>query len=537
MQRSPYTALSLLVLVQHHGIAFIPTTCQLSCSKKGALSTVLHSSTAHKDHVYERELFSVAPMMGHTNRHYRYFFRQLSKRAHLYTEMIPSSQIVRAYKRARQLYLGVSVKKDISSDEVFEVMQRLKIDPSIEYQQQSHELDDFLTLHQLVGISKAEENSPIVLQLGGNNPKILGEATLIGAAFANYTSVNLNCGCPSNAIGGRSGGCALMKDADLVARCVEEMHQQAIHLDRNYAPTITVKHRLGVRDASTFDAVADWAKRDEEAVNECSSFVRTVSLAGSVPKFHVHARLGLLGEFVAERGDDRRRQTLWTPGSEDDSNKHIKIDHKREQERARRRAREAVIMNRNLPPLRPAVVHRLSEEFPHLQFVANGGIENLASVKECAASSKVVGAMVGRAAINHPCSFSSADDLWGDVKQDLSTRGQVLEEYIQYCDKEETRLTDMGVSSLQLEALRRRLISVPFHLFVGENGSDKFQRRLTKLKDKTSGMKASSVLSGAASFVPPHSMNKCINDFVAWDDIAKYEFGIKRGSAMKRIVY
>jgi len=83
---------------------------------------VLHSSTAHKDHVYERELFSVAPMMGHTNRHYRYFFRQLSKRAHLYTEMIPSSQIVRAYKRARQLYLGVSVKKDISSDEVFEVM-------------------------------------------------------------------------------------------------------------------------------------------------------------------------------------------------------------------------------------------------------------------------------------------------------------------------------------------------------------------------------------------------------------------------------
>ena len=33
-------------------------------------------------------------MMGHTNRHYHTFFRLLSNRAQLYTEMIPAGKII-----------------------------------------------------------------------------------------------------------------------------------------------------------------------------------------------------------------------------------------------------------------------------------------------------------------------------------------------------------------------------------------------------------------------------------------------------------
>ena len=555
-----------------------------------ALSAAASSSNNNNvnDDRYAQERFSVAPMMGHTNRHYRYFFRLLSKRTHLYTEMIPSSMIVRTFQRARRLYIpqnnhnhNHNHNKDIiiHPEEVWEVMDKLKLDPSKEYQQQSGELDDFLTLQQLLleeTTSSDDSTRNVVLQLGGNDPQTLGAATLIGAAFSNsYSGVNLNCGCPSNAVaGGRNGGCALMKNADWVARCVDEMHRQAQASHASSSPPIiSVKHRLGVREAATFDTVVDRAKNDDQAFQECRSFVRTVSLSGAVPKFHVHARLGLLGEFAKEDGNEeetnnhgKQRQSLWTPGGGKRQEptttgsrngggsttiRRVKIDHKREQYFAKQRARKATILNRNVPPLRPNVVHRLAEEFPHLQFVANGGIQNLETVKQQLLANpnntnnnRVVGAMVGRAAINHPCSFAAADCLWGDdddddddKDRDRPTRGQVLQDYIAYCDNEEDRLENLGASARQLEALKRRLIAVPFHLFTGERGSDIFQRRLTKLKDKCSTVKASSILLGAAIAVPPDTMDKCVDDFVSWENVAKYEGGLKRGSAMQKVIY
>ena len=78
---------------------------------------------------------------------------------------------------------------------------------------------------------------------------------------------------------------------------------------------------------------------------------------------------------------------------------------------------------------------------------------------------------------------------------------------------------------------------MPFHLFIGEEGNDEFQRRLKKLKTRTDKVKASSILSGAASFVPSSTLEKCVDDFVPWDDIPMYEGGLRRGSTVQRIVY
>lgn len=544
------------------------------------------------------ELFSVAPMMGHTNRHYRYFYRLLSSKTHLYTEMIPASQIWAAYRRAREIYLPNTLAKSMdipSPEEIMEVVSRVIQDPSLEYRAAAPFDDRLVTLHQLLATSslskiKTLTEHPVILQIGGNDPTALSVASSIGSAWGfvesqnadptkhtppSYTSINLNCGCPSNAVGGRAGGCALMGTPDLVARSVESMKESIDDLwdifgDSNLpAPTVTVKHRLGIRDAGTFNAAHDREKNDDEAFEEVSSFVRTVSMAGAVPKFHVHTRLGLLGDFLDEDDNDdennqRTKQKLWVPGSQYSKNSNettdataprIKIDHKREQEKARRLSRRATIKNRDVPPLRPDVVPRLADAFPHLQFVANGGIDDLDHVKRVVDESNgaVIGAMVGRTVINHPCSFSGADtELWGS-KRSAPTRGQVLEDYIAYCDAEESLLEAYGASPSQLESLRIRLVAVPFHLFTGENGSDEFQRRLKKLKDTKIGntnqnqkkknkknqlqMKAASILRAAASFVPKETLNKPVDDFVPWKDVAKFDGGLKRGSALQRVIY
>ncbi len=570
------------------------------------------------------ELFSVAPMMGHTNRHYRYFYRLLSSKSHLYTEMIPGSQIWAAYRRARELYLPKKSKGSSSSmsmeipnpEEIMEVVSNVIRDPSLEYTAAAPFDDRIVTLHQLLAtsslsalsITKGCSENPIVLQLGGNDPTTLSVASAIGSAWGlaeslaadstsernqssslpTYTSINLNCGCPSNAVGGRAGGCSLMGTPDLVATSVESMKDSIDNIWDNIEnngppPTVTVKHRLGIRDAATFDATMDRSKNDDEAFEEVSSFVRTLSLTGAVPKFHVHTRLGLLGDFcdgnddVASEDEDneraRTRQKLWVPGSNsgdsatnnsDENTPRIKIDHKREQEKARRLARRATIKNREVPPLRPEVVPRLADAFPHLRFVANGGINDLDHVKKIVDESLrrnsdggVIGAMVGRAVINHPCSFAAADSvLWGNDNSAVNrrpTRREVLEEYISYCETEENLVESYGASPSQLESLRKRLVAVPFHLFTGEEGSDAFQRRLKKLRDTKIGgrnenskkknkrnqlqMKAASILRAAASFVPTETLDKSIDDSVSWKDVAKFEGGLKRGSALQRVIY
>ena len=253
-----------------------------------------HQQTAQSPAIpLAKELYSVAPMMGHSNRHYRHFIRLMgSHRAHLYTEMIPASQIVRAYNRARGIYFGDNGSgnnnEGINADEILDLVQRMKEDPSKEYQRLPGDMDDNLTLHQLVATSHSSglAEHPVVLQLGGNDSAKLGMAAAIGAAYGEgeYSEINLNCGCPSNAVGGRAGGCALMKEPELVARCVESMNvgAQSVSSTRDgvSAPGITVKHRLGVRDAMTYDATTDRAKDDEEAFGEVSAFIKTVAQAG-----------------------------------------------------------------------------------------------------------------------------------------------------------------------------------------------------------------------------------------------------------------
>lgn len=420
--------------------------------------------------------------MGHTNRHYHTFFRKLSKRAHLFTEMMPASQIVNLFD-----------SNQVALEEL------LRINP---------------------------DAHPIVLQLGGRDPDTLARAAVIGANFG-YDGINLNCGCPSDAVSGRHGGASLMLDPSHVARIVERI---STALEEYTHVELSIKHRLGVAQAAEYDAVYDRRQDDSVSCEACLKFASVVTFNGSVKKLHVHGRLALLGDFEPESSTP-----LWIP-REHEKGSEYKVDHKRVQYHAKRKSRLATIKNRSVPPLRPTVVNYLANAMPSVEFVSNGGIGTMEDIRDRLdrAAPNLVGAMVGRAAINHPCSFAMVDTLWGEELLDVPTRGKVLEDFADYCEQEESRLLLLGRPPSFMEALRRRLVAVPFALFAGEEGNDVFQRRIRKLISRPGRHSSRNVLLAALAEVPPTALHRSVSEYSL--EIESYSEYTHRSGPLQRSI-
>lgn len=176
---------------------------------------------------YSPARFSVAPMLDWTDRHCRYFHRQLSQHARLYTEMVTTGAIL-------------------------------------------HGKGDYLAYHQ------AEQ--PLALQLGGSCPDALASCAKI-AEKRGYNEINLNVGCPSDRVqNGRFGAC-LMAQARLVAQCVDAMRQQ-VNIP------ITVKTRIGIDNQDSYAFLCDFV--DVVAnLGQCDTFIihaRKAWLSGLSPK-------------------------------------------------------------------------------------------------------------------------------------------------------------------------------------------------------------------------------------------------------------
>ncbi len=149
----------------------------------------------------KEKTFAVAPMMDWTDRHCRFFHRLLTRRALLYTEMVVADALIHG-------------------------------DPGrhLEFDESEH---------------------PVALQLGGSQPDKLMEAVRI-ANRRGYDEINLNVGCPSDRVQSGTFGACLMREPDLVARCVVAMKEVCD------AP-VTVKCRLGVDDQDIDAALDDLA--------------------------------------------------------------------------------------------------------------------------------------------------------------------------------------------------------------------------------------------------------------------------------------
>ena len=145
---------------------------------------------------------SIAPMMDRTDRHYRYFMRQITRRTLLYTEMVTSAAILHGDKE------------------------------------------------RLLGFSPEEK--PLALQVGGDEPKELAECARI-AQDMGYDEINLNVGCPSDRVQSGNFGACLMAQPELVARAVAAMIE-AVDIP------VTVKHRIGIDDRDRYEDMTNFVR-------------------------------------------------------------------------------------------------------------------------------------------------------------------------------------------------------------------------------------------------------------------------------------
>lgn len=170
---------------------------------------------------------SIAPMMDRTDRHFRYFMRQITKRTLLYTEMVTSAAIMHG---DREHLLGFSL-----------------------------------------------EEKPLALQVGGDNPKELIECARI-AEDMGYDEINLNVGCPSSRVQDGNFGACLMAQPQKVADCIAAMISST-------RIQVSVKHRIGIDDLDRYEDMVNFVST--VARTGCQRFTihaRKAWLKGLSPK-------------------------------------------------------------------------------------------------------------------------------------------------------------------------------------------------------------------------------------------------------------
>ncbi|HEY4084173.1 MAG TPA: tRNA dihydrouridine(20/20a) synthase DusA [Burkholderiaceae bacterium] len=86
--------------------------------------------------------------------------------------------------------------------------------------------------------------------------------------------------------------------------------------------------------------------------------------------------------------------------------------------------------NREVPPLRYELVHRLKEEFPHLTIVLNGGVKDDAEI--ATQLEHVDGVMVGRQAYHEPWQMAAWDERFFGVEGPAVSREQVEQAWLGY---------------------------------------------------------------------------------------------------------
>ncbi len=170
---------------------------------------------------------AIAPMLDWTDRHFRYFMRQITAESELYTEMIVADAILHG------------------------------------------NLDKLL--------SYSIDEKPVVVQLGGSNPQKLVNASKICEEYG-YSAINLNVGCPSDRVKSGNFGACLMREPNLVADCIQSM-QDSVSIP------ITLKHRIGLDYEDSYDNLLNFVTTIAKV--GCVDFIvhaRNAILKGLSPK-------------------------------------------------------------------------------------------------------------------------------------------------------------------------------------------------------------------------------------------------------------
>jgi tRNA-dihydrouridine synthase A len=201
---------------------------------------------------------------------------------------------------------------------------------------------------------------------------------------------------------------------------------------------VTIKHRIGIDKVESYEFVRD--------------FVGTIAEAGC-EVFIVHAR------------------NAWLQGLSPKD-------------------------NREIPPLRYELVHRLKREFPHLTLVINGGLKSDDEIAE--QLQHVDGVMVGRQAYHEPWQMADWDQRFFGAAGPASSREQVEAEWLRYLQAQVEKGRPWS------QAMRHAL-----GLWNGEAGARRWRQvwsdhKLKELLPAEVAAMASSARSGIAAHVAEH---------------------------------
>ncbi|UVK79246.1 MAG: tRNA-dihydrouridine synthase A [Sodalis sp. Ffu] len=171
--------------------------------------------------------FSVAPMLNWTDRHCRFFLRQFSRRALLYTEIITTETV---------LFGKV----------------------------------DYLAYN--------EAEHPLAIQLGGSDPDTLAHCSRIAQARG-YDEINFNVGCPSDRMRNNCSGAYLMAEKLRVAECIAAMRTAA-------SIPVTIKTRIGIDEQDSYAFLCEFIDTVSRC-GGCDTFIihaRKAWLSGLNPR-------------------------------------------------------------------------------------------------------------------------------------------------------------------------------------------------------------------------------------------------------------
>ena len=173
---------------------------------------------------------------------------------------------------------------------------------------------------------------------------------------------------------------------------------------------ITVKHRIGIDNQDDYDFVR--------------RFVDVVCDAGC-PSFTIHARKAILKGLSPKQ-------------------------------------------NREIPPLKYDVAYQLKKDFPHLEMIINGGIENLTDAREHL--NHMDGVMIGRAAYNTPYDILACadNDIYGD-NHPIPTRDEIAVAMIPF-------VQDCLADGVPLRMITRHMVG----LYHGQHGGRVWRRSLSE---------------------------------------------------------
>ena len=296
----------------------------------------------------------VAPMMQYTDKHDRYFLRLISKHVVLFTEMIPSNAIIHGNRKKL-----------------------------LEYSKKEH---------------------PIVIQVGGSDPKEMAVCAKIAEKQFGYDGININVGCPSKKVENGMFGACLMDKPKIVGNCIKEIKKHS-------KIPVSVKCRIGLGEKQNYFFL--------------KKFIECVSNAGC-SQFFIHARNAILSKLNPKK-------------------------------------------NRTIPNLNYEFVYNIKKEFPNLNIVINGGINNINSIKKHL--ELVDGVMIGREIYKNPFFLSEIEEKIFNNKR-KNTRKKILERLVPYIESE----IENNNSSIQ------SIVRHTFGLFTGMKGSKKWKQYLNKIK-------------------------------------------------------